>query len=234
MKNKLFTKKYIKFFLLHFILILAVFFPIGIFIRYFSIKNNLFILIVSLILSIIITTLLMKNKKNIEKLNHLKKIDNLTKLYNRRTFLELFNKHYIDTKETNRILSLCFADLNNTKSTNNNLGNNIGDLIIKSFSEILKSGLRESDIISRFGGDKFLILFVNSDVTMAKKGWQRVLEKLNELNNENLYPNKITVSAGFSEFNPRIPKTIDMLINEAEFNMYNNKNHYKNTNEVIF
>ena len=81
--------------------------------------------------------------------------DQLTKLYNRRGFLAL-------AKDSIRLMEepayhIMFIDMDKMKVINDQLGHDIGDNAIKEAAEILRSSFREADIISRYGGDEFIV-----------------------------------------------------------------------------
>ncbi|WHH61347.1 diguanylate cyclase [Petroclostridium sp. X23] len=97
--------------------------------------------------------------------------DTLTGLHNRRCFEDSRNK--IDTPD-NLPLSVIFADINGLKMTNDIFGHAYGDELIKKSAEILVSSCRENDIVSRVGGDEFIILLPNTNGENAEKVVSRI------------------------------------------------------------
>lgn len=84
--------------------------------------------------------------------------DHLTGLYNRRLFLELAGSHLLGTKRQGRFAAICFIDLDRFKAINDTLGHKVGDQLLQAVAARLTTALRESDIISRFGGDEFVLM----------------------------------------------------------------------------
>lgn len=106
-----------------------------------------------------------------EARNRIEKIsetDGLTKLLNRRG-LENRLKDIFKSNNSNGVLII--FDLDNFKSVNDILGHPIGDEVLKIFSRCLTNSFRENDIISRIGGDEFVV-FINKNMeldTLSKK-----------------------------------------------------------------
>ncbi len=98
------------------------------------------------------------DRKVVEITNeHLALYDSLTDLPNRRLFdkkLRLAIKH---SKDKEKLLAICFIDLDNFKSVNDNLGHAIGDELLKSVARRLRADLRQGDIVTRLAGDEFAI-----------------------------------------------------------------------------
>lgn len=84
--------------------------------------------------------------------------DHLTGLYNRRLFMELAHSHLLGSKRQGRFAAVCFIDLDRFKLINDTLGHKVGDLLLQEVARRLDTGLRESDIVSRFGGDEFVVM----------------------------------------------------------------------------
>ena len=84
--------------------------------------------------------------------------DALTGLYNRRLFLELAHSHLLGAKRRGRFAAVFFIDLDRFKAINDTLGHRVGDQLLQAVSARLTTELRESDIISRFGGDEFVLM----------------------------------------------------------------------------
>lgn len=85
------------------------------------------------------------------------KIDALTQVGNRYYFKDEMQK-FLDQKIP---ATLCYCDLDHLKYVNDHFGHDKGDPYICDFVDILKSNIREEDIIARLGGDEFCVLFKN-------------------------------------------------------------------------
>jgi len=83
--------------------------------------------------------------------------DTLTGLINKNDFLKKVDK--LIQKRDNETMWLCFIDLSDFKSINKNYGRHAGDMLLKHLSRLLKSLVRDGDIVARVGADEFAILF---------------------------------------------------------------------------
>ncbi len=166
-------------------------------------------------------------KNNEEKLSAIALTDELTGLYNRRACYEYLRKIMALTRRDKNSLCICLIDLDYLKTVNDNYGHSQGDKLLKSFGDILKKYIRESDYICRIGGDEFLLIFSNCTQTDAKNYIHRVIEGI-EIYNKNNKRFKIAFSYGLAEFNYRSKEsTIDKIIEIADKNMYKDKSAKK-------
>lgn len=157
-----------------------------------------------------------------ERINREKEIeylsfhDQLTGLYNRR-FYEAELKR-LDTSR-NLPISIIMADVNGLKLVNDAFGHNEGDNLLTIVSDILRSVCREDDIISRIGGDEFVVLLPKTRYSEAYSIIQRM--KKNE-ENYNLNGMEISISYGVATKTSE-DKSISSVYRDAEDNMYKNK-----------
>jgi diguanylate cyclase (GGDEF)-like protein/PAS domain S-box-containing protein len=110
-----------------------------------------------------------------EQLSYLAMHDPLTRLPNRR-MLDVVLPRMIEETEHGRSSSLFFIDLDNFKQVNDNFGHNLGDEILVELGRILKSQLREGDLLVRLGGDEFAILLDGVQRKEAENVARRLLE----------------------------------------------------------
>jgi diguanylate cyclase (GGDEF)-like protein len=142
-----------------------------------------------------------KNKE----LQHLATHDSLTVLFNRRYFEEKASHEIQRIKRHGEDLCLLVLDIDNFKDINDKYGHPIGDKVLQGLAFILKTQLREIDIVSRIGGEEFAIILIGTD---AKAG-KIVAEKLrNNIENElfiiDYQEINITVSIGITSIDDRI------------------------------
>jgi diguanylate cyclase (GGDEF)-like protein/PAS domain S-box-containing protein len=166
-------------------------------------------------------------KKEAEELFQFATYDELTGLYNRRVGMEFLKQELKKIRRTNNYLSICYIDINDLKVVNDNFGHEAGDNLILAIIMDIKSAMRESDILSRIGGDEFLLIFPDCRLNKVKSIWQRVENSL-ELRNqkaENKY--EISVSFGFAETSSDNILDIDELIQMADKRMYIHKRRAK-------
>ena len=103
--------------------------------------------------------------------------DPMTGLYNRRAFQEHADRSILLSKRYNTPLTIALCDLDKFKNVNDAYGHNVGDDVILAFAEILKSSIRDSDIVARYGGEEFIILFPNTDEKTAIEVLERIREQ---------------------------------------------------------
>lgn len=154
--------------------------------------------------------------------------DALTGLPNRNYFIKLFNKEVAYAKERGGILALAYLDLDDFKYVNDNYGHGVGDLYLCEVSKLLKETLRKLDIVSRFGGDEYVILLpaIRNDEDIKSVG-----NKILNAFNKNICVEgsclQIKASIGFSVF-PRDGEDIETLLKKADEAMYKVKGESKN------
>lgn len=148
-----------------------------------------------------------------EKLEDLSNTDYLTGLFNRKHFFERFNE---DLEKFNRgmvkIISAAIIDIDHFKKINDTYGHQAGDYILKHFSDLLKENRRKYDHIGRYGGEEFVILFLDCDKNTAQSICEKVKDRLAERKTifENIEIN-YTFSAGISDTNECSIKGCDPL-----------------------
>ena len=85
--------------------------------------------------------------------------DHLTSLYNRRFLVEKLNVEFSSARRYGHSLSLSLCDLDHFKQINDSYGHKAGDNVLQSLGRIMTEELRGENIVGRYGGDEFLILF---------------------------------------------------------------------------
>lgn len=151
--------------------------------------------------------------------------DKLTQTYNR---LHLENILAKETQRANRygeIYSVIIMDIDNFKSVNDNYGHDAGDKILISVVEILKSRIRQTDVLGRWGGEEFLIICPKSDMDQA----YIVAQKLRVAIQEHEFPiiGRLTCSFGVSQYRSK-DKNSDAVIKKADEALYVSKESGRN------
>ncbi len=155
-------------------------------------------------------------KKSEEKMRYLSYHDQLTNLYNRRFYEEELMR--LDTKR-NLPIALIMADVNGLKLTNDAFGHQEGDELLKNIARIFKKVCRSDEIISRIGGDEFVILLPKCDATHARFLIDRLNVAISKAKKINAL---ISVSIGYAVKESVLTK-MDVVFKEAEDNMYRQK-----------
>lgn len=100
--------------------------------------------------------------------------DSLTGLANRRNFLDRMAAEMARSHRLGRPLTVALADLDEFKAINDTYGHSIGDAALIRMAEVLVGGMRASDLVARFGGDEFVLLFPDTSTTVV----ERILDRL--------------------------------------------------------
>lgn len=119
-----------------------------------------------------ITAIRQRDRELREMANH----DSLTKLVNRRYFTDQVISELLTIDEAQRSSAILFIDLDEFKAINDNLGHDAGDQLLIQVADILKNRVRDYDVVSRFGGDEFVILAIGASEDQAKKIAESILE----------------------------------------------------------
>lgn len=164
-------------------------------------------------------------KINEAKLKQKNLIDDMTGTLNRRYgILELKQTLAdIDIKDNN---CLSFMDIDGLKIINDEYGHAEGDYAIKNISNIFLTSVRESDIVCRYGGDEFFIIFKNCSYKKANDIIERMYKKLKAKNYSICKPYELSFSYGLVSFSSGSGTAKDIL-NAADEKMYIHKNAKK-------
>ena len=140
------------------------------------------------------------------------KKDSLTGAYNRRI---------LNSVDNYSVVVLC--DIDDFKMINDTYGHDIGDRVLKTVTQVLFDNTRSNDVVCRYGGDEFLIVF-------KRCGQKLVKERMNYINNiiRNSFKNSrisVSLSVGISAYEKG--KTLEDAIKEADIALYNCKEHGK-------
>lgn len=170
-----------------------------------------------------------ENEKLLEE-NKSMYTDELTGILNRRGFnsqgKNLFNAALI----TGGKFTLFYGDLNKLKIINDSFGHKEGDEAIKITAKLLKTSFGKNDIVARISGDEFIIIAVNK---ASEDDARRIIDHINNnFHNYNLSSNKpykLSISIGFSIYQPSVITTLDELINQADTMLYHHKSITKDS-----
>lgn len=142
--------------------------------------------------------------------------DELTDLWNRK-YLYIRLEGEVKRIRQDTILSLAIVDIDDFKSVNDTFGHLFGDKVLKEIANILKNNLRGDDVITRWGGEEFIIVLPNTEVKSAKVVFNRIRKMIEKHD----FGCKITVSGGIASVNGYIES--DKLIEMADKALYEAK-----------
>ncbi|MEA2091288.1 MAG: diguanylate cyclase, partial [Campylobacterota bacterium] len=165
-----------------------------------------------------------------EELRLLASIDPLTKLYNRRYFSKASEHIFYLSKRNNSTLSIIMLDIDNFKKINDTYGHQVGDDVLVTIASALQGFIRKSDIVCRFGGEEFLMLFPQTPIDKALLISEKIRLKIEDtvVSLENKKELKFTASIGVSQINHEKDKSIEDMIKRADDALYEAKNSGRN------
>ena len=168
-----------------------------------------------------------------EQLKGLSLTDDLTGLYNRRGFLAMAEQQIKLERHENtaRGLTLMFADLDGLKQINDLYGHNAGSESIIELSKILKTVLRSSDLIARWGGDEFVILTIGSKDENSEIMFERINDAISNYNLQSYKPYELACSIGLAPIDIHADRTLEATIADADKAMYAEKRRRKAARE---
>jgi len=170
-------------------------------------------------------SLLAKLRKDNEHLKHLATTDPLTHAQNLRSFRDILEHEFRMARRYERPLSLLMLDIDHFKVVNDTHGHPSGDYVLKELAVILKQVTRDSDIISRTGGEEFTVLLPEADAEQAARYAERIRTEI-FAREFVVYGDKIhvTVSVGATTY-PADVEIIDpeMLVQLADQALYRAK-----------
>jgi diguanylate cyclase (GGDEF)-like protein len=158
-----------------------------------------------------------------EQLIDLAAHDSLTGLFNRRRFDEERARELAESKRLQRGGALLWFDLDNFKRVNDTHGHSVGDEVLISFAELLKSESRAYSALARFGGDEFVMLVPGADHDEAMQAAERLLELVGShivaVGGASV---RLAMSVGVAWY-PRDGDTVEALLGAADNAMYESK-----------
>jgi diguanylate cyclase (GGDEF)-like protein len=116
----------------------------------------------------------LKTAQEYYKLREAAVTDSLTGIYNRKGLYDFLKKEYHRAKRYHKSLAFVMIDMDNFKSINDSMGHQAGDYILRELASILKKSIRKPDIVARYGGDEFAILFPEATLNEAETIMSRV------------------------------------------------------------
>lgn len=156
-----------------------------------------------------------QEKKEQDQLHKQAHMDALTQVGNRYYFQDEMHK-LLDSKTS---ATLCYCDLDHLKYVNDNYGHDKGDTYICDFVEILKSNIREDDIIARLGGDEFCILFKNGSIDSINSKMELINEEFSKQASE--YPQSFSFGTVYIDGNKET--SLLKILQTADQRMYAQK-----------
>jgi diguanylate cyclase (GGDEF)-like protein len=156
-------------------------------------------------------------KRALVKIEELAITDELTGLYNRRHLMNVLEQQRAITNREGSSFVLAFIDLDNFKRVNDGYGHGTGDDLLRQFSELLQDSVREIDLVSRYGGEEFVLLLSGVEIETATIVVERIREAVEVLpfTQMNL---AMTISVGITEY--KAPEAVAETLDRADKLLY--------------
>ncbi|SEJ11396.1 sensor domain-containing diguanylate cyclase [Pseudomonas sp. NFR16] len=194
-----------------------------------EIRRSLFLnLLICLVVMIVVLILLNRVVRRFQlRIETQAMTDSLTGLPNRRGFDRIAMNAIAEARREHKALSAMLLDLDHFKRLNDTHGHLAGDEVLSGFADDIRRCLRDTDIICRWGGEEFIILLKDTNISGAR----RVAEKIRLLAEQHTYvftgsALQVTVSLGLTELHP--DDTLQSLIARADQALYSAKQSGRN------
>lgn len=174
-----------------------------------------------------------KLKRQQEALIHLAHYDPLTHLPNRVLLADQLNKAMAHARRSDRVLAVCYLDLDGFKPVNDNYGHSTGDRLLVKVAERLSNHMRASDSASRLGGDEFVLLLNDLEsVEQCDQALNRLMECMTATYSIDDKPILVSASVGVTLF-PWDDVDADTLLRHADQAMYRAKENGRNCYQIF-
>ncbi|MHC1771290.1 MAG: GGDEF domain-containing protein [Flexilinea sp.] len=161
------------------------------------------------------------------QLLELSNTDYLTNIYNRRALFEKLDYEIRRAERSKNPLSILILDIDHFKQINDTYGHLVGDKILTRMAKHIKKMVRDTDIVGRYGGEEFLVIFPECSKDEGFKIAEKIRLSIRDSEFESNI--KITISGGIAEYKGQ---TIDSLIESADNYLYKAKE--KGRNQILF
>ena len=175
------------------------------------------------------TAMVIEHARVVAELQRSATTDPLTGLFNNRFFHEVLNRETARSQRYRTALTLLMIDVDLFKSINDTYGHVMGDKVLVHIGQVLRSSVRNTDLVFRCGGDEFGVILPGTTENGALHVAQKILERVHF--GDVLRPHgisaKTTVTIGGSEYEyGQLPET---LVSEADQALYEGKKDGRNT-----
>jgi diguanylate cyclase (GGDEF)-like protein len=154
--------------------------------------------------------------------------DDLTGLVNRRRFIEALQAEIERARRFGSPLTVILADLDDFKRVNDELGHHAGDIVLRSFADLMRSHVREVDVPGRIGGEEFAIVLPETDADGAARVAERMRQALGAVSLRVEDDRSVRVTASFGVADLQADQSGDDLLRAADAALYRAKANGKN------
>lgn len=151
-----------------------------------------------------------------KRMTRLAMMDDLTGVHNRRKINDLLKTFVEDYRKCGRQFSVIMLDVDDLKRINDSYGHDAGDVVLRRMVKVLRSNVRETDQVARWGGDEFFIFYPDTDEQQVQRLARRLAEAVEKTRFGDV--GRVTFSLGTSTVQPR--DTAETLWKRADKAMY--------------
>jgi len=159
--------------------------------------------------------------------------DGLTQLYNRKYFLDRLTTDFNHALRHGRPLSAALIDVDHFKSINDTHGHLAGDFVLRRLADALLDATRDEDLVARWGGEEFAIIYRDADrarATICGERVRRLVEKTRFTYQDKTIP--VTVSIGIATLDGNNLLDVEQLMRTADEYLYLAKRNGRNRIET--
>lgn len=168
----------------------------------------------------------------IRDLENLATTDGLTRLYNRRTFLQRAESEFERSRRYQRPLTVLMMDVDHFKSVNDTHGHEVGDRVLRVIADECRRNLRQQDVLGRYGGEEFVAFLPEASASVALDVAERLRKNVERLSvPAEQGAIRVTMSIGIATMNRAHPD-ISALIITADQALYQAKQRGRNQTVV--
>jgi len=169
---------------------------------------------------------------NVRVLNEMQRLavtDPLTGLYNRRHFFDVAQTELERSRRYHHSMSIIILDVDHFKRVNDSFGHMVGDEVLRSLARTSLASLRKVDIMGRYGGEEFVVMLPETNLTSACVMAERLRSQVASMRvGSDRGVVSITISIGVAGFDGKTEIDLDTLLNRADQALYRAKGSGRN------
>ena len=147
--------------------------------------------------------------------------DPLTAVYNRRFMEETLAREVARAERSHAHLSIMFADVDGFKDFNTQYGHITGDRVLMDVATVLQKNFRSADIVTRYGGDEFVVIMPDTNLVQAAVAVERLAWWMQKWNDQQNREYKIGVTCGVATYTPGLG--VEQFLKAADSDLYLHK-----------
>ena len=155
-------------------------------------------------------------------LSQLSSIDGLTQVHNHRSLLDFLKQETIRSMKNDQQLTIGIFDIDDFKKVNDTKGHVFGDKVLFDVATIMKSAVRDKDLVGRYGGEEFMIVLPQTTIEQAKVVAERIRSSVEHKMFGDMH---ITISGGLKQYSN---EELAEFVHQADLNLYQAKETGKN------